>query len=97
MSKICAASGKKVSFGRSIQHKSAGKWRYRAPKTNRPFKANIRSVKVLDEKKNVHKINLSMKAYKKLRKEGFIKIPTENGEIKYFLYPVAVKAATSTK
>ena len=87
MAKICASTGKKVAFGRSIQHKSSGKWRFRAPKTNRPFKANIRSVKVLDINNNPIRINLSMKAYKKLRSQGYIKIETEKGPKKVFYTP----------
>ena len=37
----CEECGKGTTFGRSIQYNHGGKWFRRAPKTNRPFKANI--------------------------------------------------------
>jgi ribosomal protein L28 len=94
MSKVCVASGKKTVFGRSIQHKSGGKWSMRAPKTNRTFKANVRTFKVLNDAKQVVKVNLSMKAYKRLRKDGVLKIKgTDNKVVRYYYLAPIQKVA----
>lgn len=43
----CEECGKHTMFGRSIQYNHGGKWAYRAPKTNRTFKANVHKQTVL--------------------------------------------------
>lgn len=37
----CDICSKGTIFGRNIRHRHAGRWERRAPKTNRPFHANV--------------------------------------------------------
>jgi large subunit ribosomal protein L28 len=37
----CHVCGKGTTFGRNIRHKHSGRWERKAPKTNRPFRANV--------------------------------------------------------
>ena len=72
MSRVCDLTGAKTSTGNRKQHRrgssgSGGMWNYKAPKTKRTWKPNLRKVKVLVDGKTV-KLKVSMKAYKKLRK-----------------------------
>ena len=71
MSKVCEISGRKTRSGNRIQHRrgksgSGGTWNFKAPKTKRKWKPNLRKIKVNINGKN-KKIKVSMKAYKKLR------------------------------
>lgn len=43
----CDLCGKKPVFGRSIRHKSSGKWERRAHKTSRMFRPNIQAATLL--------------------------------------------------
>lgn len=72
MSRKCDITDKKTSFGNRKKHRrgasgGGGVWRFKAPKTRRTWKPNLRKVRVkIDGKQQTLKI--SMKAYKKLRK-----------------------------
>ncbi len=73
MAKVCEISGKKTRTGNRIQHRrgksgSGGVWNYKAPKTKRKWKPNLRKVKVSIDGQT-KRIKVSMKAYKRLRKE----------------------------
>jgi large subunit ribosomal protein L28 len=68
MAKVCEMCGKSTMFGRRIRHHHAVGWMYRAPKTNRKWKPNLRKVTV--EKDGVpQKMTVCMSCYKTLRKE----------------------------
>ncbi len=76
MSKVCEISGKRTISGNRIQHRrgksgSSGTWNYKAPKTRRKWKPNLRKVKV-EIKGQTKRIKVSMKAYKKLRKAALV-------------------------
>jgi ribosomal protein L28 len=72
MSRICEITGRKTSFGGNHKHRrgkagGGGKWRFKAPNTNRKWLPNLRKVK-LEVDGRLQTIKISMKAYKKLRK-----------------------------
>ena len=46
MSKVCFFCGKSVSFGGHRKHKYGGGWAYRAQRTPRKFKPNMRKIKI---------------------------------------------------
>ena len=46
---ICDVCGKGAQVGHNIQHQASGKWRYRAPKTRKVWKANVQKVRLLIE------------------------------------------------
>ncbi len=46
---VCAMCGKGAQIGHSIQHQASGRWRYRAPKSRRVWKANVQKVRVVVE------------------------------------------------
>lgn len=81
MSRICAASGKGVMFGGTRKHNrgkaggTKGPWAFKAQRKSRTWKPNLRKVKVRIGNRQ-EKINISMKYYKKLRKEGKIWLKT---------------------
>lgn len=68
MSKICFFCGKGVKAGGHRRHKYGGGWEYRAKRTSRKFKPNLRKAKVEKEGK-VEVVDTCMKCYKKLRKD----------------------------
>lgn len=68
MAKVCAICGKSNMSGRSIQHKHAGKWRYKAPKTTRVFKTNTRKIDV-ELEGSIVRTDICMKCYKKIRND----------------------------
>ncbi len=68
MAKTCELCGKSTTAGNRIQHKHSIGWRYKAPKTKRTFKPNLRSVAV-EIDGTPSKIDVCMKCYKQLRKE----------------------------
>ncbi len=69
MAKMCQICEKTTVSGNRIQHKHSVGWRYKAPKTKRGFKPNLR--KVLVEVEGVpSKIDVCMKCYKKIKKEA---------------------------
>ena len=69
MSKVCEICGKSTIAGSRIQHKHSTGWRYRAPRTKRQFKPNLRKVDVEVGGKE-QRVFVCMKCYKKLRKEA---------------------------
>jgi ribosomal protein L28 len=69
MSKVCDICGKSTVAGNRIQHKHSIGWRYKAPKSKRKFRPNLRTIEVeLDD--TVKKVSACMKCYKRLRKEA---------------------------
>lgn len=73
MARVCEITGKKTSFGGNKKHRrgksgGGGVWSFKAPNTNRKWKPNLRKVKVI-ENGQIKRIKISMKAYKKLKKD----------------------------
>jgi len=68
MSKICELCGKSTVSGNRIQHKHSVGSRYKAPKTKRVFRPNLRNVNV-EIDGTPTKVNICMKCYKQLKKE----------------------------
>jgi ribosomal protein L28 len=66
MSNFCEICEKVTVAGRRIQHHHAKGWRFKAPKTKRVFKPNLREVS-LDIEGQAIKATVCMKCYKKLR------------------------------
>ncbi len=91
MTKICDFSGKSVIAGRRVQHHHSTQWRFRAPKTTRKFKANIREIKVKDTEGMIVKMNIAMKYYKKLREQGYLDIKEGEKAGRYFYIPFSEK------
>ena len=81
MARVCDLTGVKTVAGQRIQHHASIQWLYRAPKTKRQFRPNLRTLKVRTDKGNIVKINVSMKAYKRLRKDGYFTV--KNPDFKY--------------
>lgn len=69
MAKECFICSKSTIAGRGIQHKHSVGWRYKAPKSVRQFKPNLRNVD-LDIDGVIKNVPVCMKCYKKLRKEA---------------------------
>jgi len=64
--------GKGAMFGRSHRHKrgvAGGRWKKKAPKTQRLFKANIQKVSIMGEKGPVGNMKLCTKCIKRIRKD----------------------------
>ena len=51
MATKCEVCGKGTTFGRNIRYAHSGKWERRAPRTNRIFKANVHTKKMVVEGK----------------------------------------------
>jgi ribosomal protein L28 len=69
MARVCYICSKSTVAGHNIQHKAKGKWRYKAPKSNRVFKPNLKKIKLEDEEGNRMTVRICMKCYKRLRKD----------------------------
>jgi large subunit ribosomal protein L28 len=69
MSKLCEICGKATVAGNRIQHKHSVGWRYKAPKSKRQFKPNLRNIEV-EVDGRLTKVSACMKCYKKLKKEA---------------------------
>lgn len=74
MARKCELTGRKTRTGHAKQHNrgssgGSGVWRFKAPKTKRTWKPNLRKVKVTKEGVK-ETITVSMKAYKRMRKNG---------------------------
>jgi len=69
MTKFCAICGKSRIVGNRIQHHHSQGWRFKAPKSKRVFKPNVKQIK-LEYNGQVVKVDVCMKCYKKLRKQG---------------------------
>ena len=71
MARVCDITGKKTIIGAKRKHKHSEGWKFRAQKTSRKWQPNLRKVTVvMDGVKK--KLTVSMKAYKKLQKEGLV-------------------------
>jgi len=68
MSKVCFSCGKSVAFGGHRKHKYGGGWAYRAQRTPRKFKPNMRKIKIEKDGKT-QTVDVCMKCYKKMRKK----------------------------
>jgi large subunit ribosomal protein L28 len=74
MAKQCEVCAKSTVAGKRIQHHHSIGWRFRAPRTNRTFKPNLKVARVqFEEGGDTEKVKVCMKCYKRLRKEG--KVP----------------------
>lgn len=60
--------GKSTIAGKNIQHKHSEGWRYKAPRTNRQFKPNLKNIE-LEVDGETKKVRICMKCYKRLRKD----------------------------
>lgn len=69
MAKVCELCGKSTVAGQRIQHHHSIGWKYKAPRSKRQFKPNLRKLKV-DIDGNAKRISVCMKCYKKLRAEN---------------------------
>lgn len=69
MAKECFLCGKSTVAGRNIQHHHSIGWRFKAPRTTKQFKPNLRNVDIEVDGKMV-KVPVCMKCYKRLRKEA---------------------------
>lgn len=69
MAKVCELCGKQTVAGRRIRHAHSIGWKYRAPRSLRTFKPNLRKVKLLTTEGKVKKTTVCMKCYKRLRKD----------------------------
>ena len=68
---ICYWSGKKALFGRSHTHHrgvAGGRWKKRAPKTQRIFMPNLHSVLIVEEGET-KRVKLASKVLKRIRKD----------------------------
>lgn len=66
--KVCAICEKQDMAGRRIQHHHSVGWRFKAPRSLRVFKTNMRKVDI-NVNNTVVRANVCMKCYKKLKKE----------------------------
>ena len=84
MANICDFSGKSVRAGRRIQHHHSEGWRFKAPRTPRMFKPNIRKIKVKDASGKEVQLSIAMKYYKKLRQQKYLDIKEGEKAGRYF-------------
>ncbi len=91
MTKTCDFSGKSVVAGKRIQHHHSEGWRFKAPRTNRVFKPNIREIKVKDASGKEVKLSIAMKYYKKLREQKYLDIKKGEKAGRYFLIENSVE------
>lgn len=68
MAKVCEICEKSTKFGRRKRHHHATGWLYRAPRTSRKFKPNLRTAKLEIDGK-MQRVTLCMKCYKTLTKK----------------------------
>ena len=68
---VCFHCGKGVLFGRSHTHHrgvAGGRWKKRAPKTQRVFEPNLQKVEVMESGK-VMRVKLCTKCIKRIKKD----------------------------
>lgn len=68
---ICYHCGKKTVHGRSHTHHrgvAGGRWKKKAPKTPRLFKANLQPVKIVENGK-IKRVKLCTKCLKRIKKD----------------------------
>ncbi|MFC1780575.1 L28 family ribosomal protein [Patescibacteria group bacterium] len=68
MSRECFFCKKGVTFGGHRKHKYGGGWEFRAHRTTRKIKPNLRSVKIEKDGKS-QTVDICMKCYKRMKKE----------------------------
>ncbi|MFQ5452465.1 MAG: bL28 family ribosomal protein [Candidatus Paceibacterota bacterium] len=69
MARICFHCGKGTMWGRTHTHHrgvAGGRWKKRAPKVNRPFRANLQRVTIVDGVKK-RQIRLCAKCIKRIK------------------------------
>lgn len=66
--KVCAICGKGRIAGRRIQHHHSIQWRFKAPKTPRVFKPNLKEID-LEVNGEVVRAHVCMKCLKRMKKE----------------------------
>ncbi len=91
MPNTCDFSGKTVKAGRRIQHHHSEGWRFKAPRTPRTFKPNLRQIKVRNFAGEEVKLSIAMKYYKKLRQQKYLDIKEGDKAGRYFLIENIVK------
>ncbi|OGC36350.1 hypothetical protein A3K02_00905 [candidate division WS6 bacterium RIFOXYD1_FULL_33_8] len=69
MAKVCELCEKSTVAGRRIQHHHSIGWRFKAPRSTRVFKPNLRKIKV-EIDGDVVTVNTCMKCYKRLQKDS---------------------------
>lgn len=67
MAKACFFCGKSTTSGGHRKHKYGGGWAYRAQRTTRKLKPNLRKIKIEKDGKE-QAVDVCMKCYKKMRK-----------------------------
>lgn len=68
---VCYHCGKGVLFGRSHTHHrgvAGGRWKKRAPKTQRVFKPNLQKVEIIEAARTLN-VKLCTKCLKRVRKD----------------------------
>jgi ribosomal protein L28 len=88
----CYHCGKSLLYGRSHTHHrgvAGGRWKKRAPKTQRIFKANLVRLNII-EKGEIKRVRLCTKCLKRIRKDMI-------DEKKSFLTLADVKKVATTK
>jgi len=68
MAKVCENCEKSTKAGRRKRHHHATGWLYRAPRTTRVFKPNLRNITIEKDGKS-KKMTVCMKCYKTLLKK----------------------------
>lgn len=69
---VCYHCGKGVLFGRSHTHHrgvAGGRWKKRAPKTQRIFEPNLQSIQIVEEGA-VRRVKLCTKCLKRIKKDA---------------------------
>lgn len=69
MAKVCEICGKSTNHGRRIRHHHAEGWMYKAPRTSRTWKPNLRTAKIKVDGV-VKKVKVCMNCYKTLTKSS---------------------------
>lgn len=68
---FCHHCGKGMLFGHSRTHHrgvAGGRWKKRAPKTNRVFKPNLQHIKIIENEKTIV-VSLCTKCLKRVKKD----------------------------
>lgn len=85
---ICYHCKKGVMHGRSHTHKrgvAGGRWKKRAPKTQRLFRPNLQSIIIIEKGKD-QRVKLCMKCLKRIKKDlaenhrPFLQLSRQTGE-----------------
>lgn len=68
MSRTCFFCGKGVVSAGHRKHKYGGGWEYRAQRTTRKLKPNLRKI-IIEKDGKTKKVDICMKCYKRMRKQ----------------------------